>query len=122
MPHKNPEERNRYNREKYRKNREAFFKDKKCAFCGSVELLELDHIDKELKKSHKIWLWSEERRLKEIEKCRILCRECHRKRSAIQHTKPITHGTKYCYQKHGCRCVLCSQAMSDYRYNRLAIS
>lgn len=67
-----------YQREWMRRRRAEFFADKVCAACGIDELLELDHVDPDVKVSHKIWSWSEERRAAEIAKCQVLCTECHK--------------------------------------------
>jgi len=66
-----------YMRERYHKNRNKFFKNKKCAKCGSKGKLELDHIDPESKITHRVWYLSEKRREIELAKCQILCRKCH---------------------------------------------
>lgn len=67
-----------YQREWMRRRRAEFFADKACAACGINESLELDHVDPDMKVSHKIWSWSEERRAAEIAKCQVLCTECHK--------------------------------------------
>lgn len=66
----------------YQKNwikarRESFFNGKVCFNCGSVDSLVLHHRNPEEKESHKIWSWSEKRRLAEIAKCDVLCESCH---------------------------------------------
>lgn len=48
-----------------------------CRDCGSDQNLELDHIDPSQRVSHRVWSWSEERRLAELSKCQVLCRVCH---------------------------------------------
>ncbi len=75
----------KYQREWIAKRRNDYFKDKYCVKCGSVEKLELDHIDYNNKTTHRIWSWSEERRLKEIEKCQVLCHNCHREKTIEEH-------------------------------------
>lgn len=83
--------------EKRNKNKEnnktkllEFLKNKKCEDCGEkdVVVLEFDHIDPKTKKfsigdaisSGKTW-----KRIKiEIDKCRILCANCHRRRTSKQ--------------------------------------
>ena len=49
----------------------------KCSKCGSTESLEVDHKDRTQKESHRIWSWSEARRVIELLKCWVLCHECH---------------------------------------------
>lgn len=67
-----------YQRRWIAKRRAEFFDGKSCEKCGSKESLELDHIDQATKVSHNIWSWTEVKRLSEIEKCQILCSECHK--------------------------------------------
>lgn len=64
----------------YHERRSSFFSGKVCEECGSKENLELHHKDPRKKDSHKIWFWSEEKRLKEIEKCIVICHDCHNKK------------------------------------------
>lgn len=75
-----------------------------CALCGSAKRLEVDHIDPELKVSHRVWSWAEERRIAELDKCRVLCHECHKERHKAD------HGTITRYRYHRCRCKACRAA------------
>lgn len=119
MPIADLEERRKYHREWRAKRRAEFFKGKCCIKCGGTDDLELDHIDPAEKTSHKIWTWSESRRLAEIAKCQILCRACHLVKTQSQ--KPITHG--YMVDRHGtngmyrrgCKCGLCLLWNRNYR-------
>lgn len=70
-----------YQKEWMRNRRREFFSGKYCVQCKSTEKLELDHINPEEKEHHSIWSWSEERRLKELAKCQVLCKTCHRLKS-----------------------------------------
>jgi hypothetical protein len=63
--------------------RKQFFAGKSCVRCGSVERLELDHIDPALKVASSIWTWALTKRLDEIKKCQILCHECHKQKSIL---------------------------------------
>lgn len=101
MPFKNREdrlayERNRresqrdYQREWIAKRRAEWFVGKECAVCGSIDNLELDHIDPstkdlKLRGSHNnaIWSWSAVRREAELLKCQVLCHDCHIIKSKI---------------------------------------
>lgn len=67
-----------YKRSWMRNRRDSYFKDKVCVKCQSKENLELDHIIPEDKEHHAIWSWSEVRRTKELTKCQVLCKICHR--------------------------------------------
>ena len=89
----------------------------KCVVCGSTENLEFDHIDPQTKKKTiaKIWGYSKETFLKEINKCQLLCRKCHEEKSLKDAGKvsgKTIHGTlasrKYC------RCKLCKEAYNAY--------
>lgn len=93
--------------------RSAYFKGKACVACGSERDLELDHIDPVEKVDSHIWSWSEERRLAEIAKCRVLCSSCHTRRHADENRKPLVHGTSNAYRRKGCRCEQCSAWNQD---------
>ena len=71
----------KFQREWLHTRRDGFFFDKPCEKCGSTVCLELDHINPDEKKSHRIWSWSEERRNEELKKCQILCHWCHKEKS-----------------------------------------
>ncbi len=81
---------NEWQRKTILKRRTAYFAGKKCAHCGSTERLELDHIDprsKVNKNDHgKVWKLCEEKRSLELAKCQPLCRLCHIKKSAHEHS------------------------------------
>jgi hypothetical protein len=51
----------------------------KCVQCGSVDRLEVDHIDPSLKvwTPSNIWSRKQEDRDRELAKCQILCDKCH---------------------------------------------
>jgi len=83
MPYKNREDKKKFQREWLSQRRADFFKDKSCVNCGSKENLELDHIDRTQKVSHRIWSWSKERRDNETAKCQALCGSCHTKKTRI---------------------------------------
>lgn len=81
MPYKDKKKQLEYQKNWMRKRREEHFKDKHCVKCGSIEKLELDHINPEEKISHNIWSWSKERREVELKKCQILCNKCHEEKT-----------------------------------------
>jgi 5-methylcytosine-specific restriction endonuclease McrA len=109
MPYQNKERQLEYQRLWMKQRREDYFKVKHCKECGSGENLELHHIDPRIKEDHKIWSWSEGRREKELLKCIVLCRDCHKKEHA-----PV-HGTVSMYNRRGCRCDFCKEAKGIYR-------
>ena len=89
MPYKDPERQREYMRQWVANRRAEWFKDKSCVECGNTKDLELDHLDPKIKVTHRIWSWSAERREIELAKCRALCTECHKKKTAREHPKGI---------------------------------
>lgn len=118
MAYKDKEIQRKYQRIWYANRRDEYFKDKTCSNCGSIDRLVLHHVDPEQKASHRIWSWGEERRLKEIEKCVVLCEKCHQKYH--NSFRKCTHGKRSTYQK-GCRCTICREAERDYKVRRKAL-
>lgn len=114
MPYKDPNKQREYQRDWRAKRRAEWLAGKSCVDCGSIERLEIDHVDPTRKVSHKLWSWTQARREAELAKCVVRCAECHRERSAEQYSEryrqPLVHGTRHGYQTHGCRCDLCRQA------------
>ena len=99
------ENKRKYDREwQAARKREWLLANGPCAFCGSLDRLEVDHVDPEQKVTHRIWSWSVERRSAELAKCRVLCHDCHVKR----HAAP--HGSRWRYKHHKCRCEACREA------------
>lgn len=91
-----------------------------CAQCGSTTDLQVDHVDPSTKVDHRIWSWSEERRLAELAKCQVLCGDCHKAKTSAENSKrftqPIKHGTYMGYAgNHACRCDLCTEANRNYK-------
>lgn len=84
MPYRDRARQLEYQKNWMRARRAAYFHDKACVKCGSTHRLELDHIDPSTKVSHKIWSWTEVKRLAEIAKCQVLCVLCHREKTAEQ--------------------------------------
>lgn len=118
MPCSTPELQREYQRKWLAKRRASFFSGKSCVKCGSTENLELDHIDpaaKVRRSDHLIWSWSEPRRLAEIEKCQVLCSDCHLIKTIEYISRPIRHGTTSGYEHYGCKCKLCLGAAAEYK-------
>ena len=105
MGYTDKEKQREYQRVWVAKRRQEFFSDKSCLDCGSTSRLELHHLDPKLKVSHKIWSWSEKRRLEEIAKCVILCYDCHKVRHEAKHGTMSRYGKGY-----WCKCLLCKEA------------
>jgi hypothetical protein len=99
------------------KRRAAWFSiNSPCSKCGSDVDLQLHHKDRTKKVSHKIWSWTEKRRLKELAKCVVLCRRCHNEET-VQQEGPCArrHGTMSRYVYGGCRCLLCVERRRAYQ-------
>lgn len=89
----------------------------KCSVCNSKENLEIDHISQKDKSFSVSRLWSINKTdfWKEIEKCQILCKNCHKKKTLQdlgQKDARENHGTLSSYRY--CKCDLCRQAKSEY--------
>ena len=114
-----------YQRRRYKKNRnETLAKlGGQCVRCGNKDRLEVDHIDPTkkdhtLKEGGNLFLWSEERRVRELVKCQLLCKPCHGRKMRLERTgsEEIEHGkwstyTKYC---RGSGCTPCKGAAAEY--------
>lgn len=72
-----------------------------CKTCGSKENLEVDHVDMAKKITHRVWSWSEPRRLLELTKCQVLCENCHKTKTSEDMNWSL-HGRPSMYS-HGCR-------------------
>lgn len=89
-----------------------------CWECGSMEKLEIDHInpkDKEFEISTRISA-SEDKFLAELDKCQLLCHDCHMKKTIKergQESAKDKHGTLSSYRY--CKCALCSDAYKKYQ-------
>ena len=102
-----------YQLARYHKRRRFMVKHlgEKCVKCGSVEDLEIDHIENLHDKIpiSKFWGIALDRLLVELEGCQLLCGGCHTEKSVKErgHRRGFRHGTLYCYKRGGCRCDLC---------------
>lgn len=116
MPYKDKLLQRKYQREWIKQRRETYLKDKKCEKCGSHDELEIDHIDRTKKWSHRLWSYSHKIIIEELEKCQILCRMCHILKSVAElgyYYKK--HGTRSMYRAHKCRCVKCKAWNAAYK-------
>lgn len=112
MPFLDKELRLEYQRNWIRKRRNEYFQGKVCIRCGSLDDLQLDHINPALKISHRIWSWSRDRQKLELDKCQVLCRKCHDNKTWKEDYFP-DHGTTARYETHKCKCVVCKKWKSD---------
>lgn len=94
-----------YRKRVYAERRAAFFADKVCVDCGATDDLHCDHRDPDEKIDHRVWTWTEKRRVAELAKCEVRCASCHRERHAVLRR---SHGwSRY---RAGCRCDVCRAA------------
>lgn len=78
MPYKDKKAQSAYQCGRVKKLKEIWLKENgPCKTCGSTENLQVDHLDSSRKTSHRIWSWSETRRIEELAKCQVLCKSCH---------------------------------------------
>ena len=99
------------------KRRTKWMEGKKCANCGSISDLVLDHIDpatKTISTTGQIWGWSRKRLEAELALCQVLCKPCHDAKTGTELRKPIRHGDAHAYKKHRCRCDACRAWASAY--------
>ena len=84
-----------------------------CIDCGSSSKLEFDHVIP-ADKSFEI-ATSLERKLEtiltELQKCQLLCRVCHTKKTHLDNGHGLggEHGLPGTYSNYGCRCELCTE-------------
>lgn len=97
----------------------------KCWQCPSTNDLQFDHKDAALKVFTVSSVWSRRRlreMLLEVSKCQLLCKSCHKKKSATEASARMKskyrdvngpdgyrHGTTYGWMKKKCGCTLCSE-------------
>jgi 5-methylcytosine-specific restriction endonuclease McrA len=101
MPYVDPEARRAYQAAWVAKNRADYLAGKSCVKCGSTVDLEVDHIDRAQKVSHRIWSWSAARRAAELAKCQVLCGPHHREKTNADVYGDTPHGDSR-YKKCGC--------------------
>lgn len=74
-----------YSKKYYHRKREELIKllGGKCKKCSSTENLHFDHIDPTNRgfKIGKLLNYSKEKLMEEVQKCQLLCRKCHDKKS-----------------------------------------
>ncbi len=54
---------------------------------------------------------------KELEKCQLLCKPCHRQKDETDNGK-AQHGSHAMYRYHKCRCIECKNFKTTYERNR----
>ena len=89
----------------------------KCASCGADGYLEFDHVDPATKdrKVSEATNWSMQRFLSEVDKCQLLCKDCHLAKSlANGDIKVVGHGGG-AKGKRGCKCEACKAKRREYQ-------
>ena len=116
MPYKDKDKQRKYQAEWLRSNRNAFIESRGgcCEKCGSVDRLEIDHIDGSLKTMNPTRIWSRtpEIRAKELTNCQVLCYRCHKQKTSEERQVDNPHGV-YAKYKDGCRCTDCRAANAE---------
>lgn len=88
----------------------------KCVKCGATEDLQIDHVDpatKEIELS-KLWGVSEERWKRELAKCQLLCRPCHKTKTSSEQRRDV-HGTWGMIRNRKCKCDVCKAFFNAYQ-------
>lgn len=92
-------------------------RNNECEKCGSIEELQFDHIDPATKKFNlsgcyldKKW----ETILEELDKCQLLCVECHYTKSVTQDWERVVDHGGGLTGKRNCRCELCAPLKDAY--------
>ncbi len=88
----------------------------KCMSCGSEDNLEFDHINPNTKEftitKKPTYSWSVIK--KELDKCQLLCRECHYKKT--KNNFPVRkHGTWGMIRRGRCKCKICHDFVNKYK-------
>lgn len=120
MPYTSREKQNEWARKWLKARKKAWLKrNGPCACCGSWRNLQVDHRDASTKITHNVWSWRRERRELELNKCQVLCRTCHKEKTAREKWEAAPHGTQSKYTS-GCRCAECGEAHNkstrEWRY------
>ena len=98
-----------YDLRRYRRLRKRIlsFLGNTCAVCGGIRDLQVDHRNPGLKRFNVSSAWGRPwtEMEKELRKCQLLCRSCHKKKTAKEQTGK--HGTWGRYKNGKCRCDRC---------------
>lgn len=115
------EQKREYQRVWIAARRAKWLEDKFCVVCGSIENLEIDHIDPKQKTRSigTIWSLSESNpiRVNELAKCQVLCEEHHQEKTSAYRRENISHGLS-AYKHLGCKCDICVEAVRKMNANR----
>lgn len=113
----------KYMKERYHRRKSAAIKKLggRCVTCNSENNLEIDHVNPDEKSfvlAKALSGWSESRVQEELEKCQLLCVDCHKKKTRKELSIRFNQRE---YWEHGtlsgvryCRCELCLNAKKEY--------
>ena len=120
MPYKDKEAKRKYQRVWMANRRKNWLNDKSCIACGSIEQLEIDHVNPDEKWKHNFWSYSWKKIYSELEKCQVLCKPCHSSKTKVDlgAELPAEHGTHRAYNKKKCRCDVCKVFHNNYVHSR----
>lgn len=108
-----------YDKKRYAEFRKEIVKilGGKCAHCGSVKKLEIDHINPKSKKieiGKRLRSWTLKLE-KELAKCQLLCKPCHIAKTITDCGKNFAKGFHGTISSHRyCRCRECKDAYNVY--------
>jgi 5-methylcytosine-specific restriction endonuclease McrA len=118
MPYRDVRAKNDYERGRYHKRRAEAISmlGGKCAECEATDDLQFDHVNPEAKSFPvgAMWSVSRARYLAELTKCQLLCRSCHKRKTAHEQ-RVEEHGTWAMWRHHKCRCQICRDFFNEYR-------
>lgn len=132
------EERRKYMNDRYREQMDSFiqFLGGRCAKCGEVQGLNIDHVDPSAKSFDVGKLWGKGKLhlvFGELKKCQLLCDQCNRKktdadlagiarRKVVEKNGPdgFVHGTFYAWMQKKCPCEVCYSAKREWHRDRNA--
>lgn len=96
-----------------------------CVICGSLENLEIDHVNRKDKSFNITSEWSSKSQLEietELKKCQPLCSGCHKTKTAkelsIDKMKEPSHGSIYAWMKKKCLCDVCTASKNEWNAKR----
>ncbi len=113
-----------YTLRRYHKLRDKFISTLggKCVKCGSDSQLEFDHIDPTTKLFTIAKGMTKNKKCveAEVEKCQLLCIDCHIKKSMLEKgLEDAKHGSHTMYSRYKCRCNICKDSWNKrIRENR----
>lgn len=102
-----------YQKNLYRKKKEEYvlLLGGMCVKCKSTKELEFDHIDRKNKNFAISRKMKESGILQELDKCQLLCKQCHREKTTSERSVP--HGGGITGKKN-CFCNLCAPLKRVY--------